>query len=510
MSTPQGKGQTRILLEQETEKFALKVEVTADEMTCRVSVAPRDISPGLTPDDVLRCLKRAGITEGIDTQAVMTLCRKAGEGRPQDNVVVACGTEPEPGPDGSIEFFVRVSSSEILLEEDEEGTVDLRTLNFFGNVEPGEAVGRVHPPENGPAGTTVTGLPVPPVPGKKLAVVAGKGVHLEEEGTLIVADLPGRVIREGAAVSVSEEYSVNGDVDFNVGNIDFSGFVEISGDVLDDFNVIGEKGINIAGTAGACRIESAGNIALGSMSGKGRGFIRCGGNLVVRYLLDARVECAGNVIVTSEIRNSTVKAAGSILVENGAISGGECVCLSGMEVKDLGSTLGVRTKVTAGVYFPEADRLETLHNRLNSLHDQMHRIQSALGPLLNRQAAGQSLPEAVLARVEILSSRMKDLAGEKVDMNAELAQFRHQEHPTANPKINVRDWLGECVTIQLGAVTEEIRLDMQGPLSIIENTRQGGLHFLDMTPLTLKAAAMEAELEDEEEPVRPEKKGVKT
>lgn len=510
MSTPQGKsqGQNRVLLEEERAQFAVRVEVSPEEMECFVTLKPLEASAALTSDDLQRILKRAGVTAGIERSAVSALCKGANEGRPQEHVLVARGISPEQGPDGWIEFLVRVSSNEIHLQENDEGCVDLRSLNFFGNVEPGQQIGRIHPPENGPAGTTVTGLPVAPVPGKPLTVRCGTGVRLEEEGALIVADAAGRVLREGDTVSVTEEYSVSGDVDFHVGNIDFRGFVEVSGDVLDDFHVVGEKGVSIGGSIGACRIESAGNIVLGSMSGKGRGVVRCGGNLAARYLQDVHVECAGNVIVTNEIRNSVVKSAALILVENGAISGGKCVALSGIETKELGSTLGTRTKVTAGIYFPEADRLAAIHDRLHAVHDQMHRIQSAVGPLANRKAAGYALPEAILKRIEILTACLQELTEEKDELNAELASFRQQEHPTANPKINVKDWLGEGVAIQLGGVKEEIRLEMQGPLSIIENTREGGLRFLEMTPLSLNAAEMEARL-DEEESDQPGKKGEK-
>lgn len=509
MSASKGKPKppTRTLMEQETAQFSLRVEVTDDEMECYVTLLPLQGSAALPPDDLVLLLKKAGVSVGVDNDAVVALCRQANEGRPQEYIVAARGIPPEPGADGWIEFFVRISSNQICLQEDDEGTVDLRSLNFFANVEPGRQIGRIHPPENGPAGSAVTGLPVAPVPGKKLSIRCGAGVHLEEEGALLVADAPGRVLYEGETVSVSEEYSVNGDVDFNVGNIDFRGVVDVSGDVLDDFHVTGEKGITIGGSIGACRIESSGNIVLGSMSGKGKGFVRCGGNLVARYLSDVHVECAGNVIVANQIRNSVVKSAGFILVENGAVSGGECVALAGIEAKDLGSTLGVRTRLTSGVYFPEADRLAFLRERVHAVQEQVHRIQAALGPLSNRRAAGQVLAEGILKRIDILTERLQELNQEKEELNGELAAFQHQEHATTNPKINVRDWLGEGVTISLGDTTEEIRIEMQGPLSIIENTRDGGLRFLDMSPLTLKAADMEQRIEEEEEEDRNEKKG---
>ena len=488
----ENKSQKRILLEQETQHYALRLEVSADEMECRATLKPLQGSACLPPDEFLRLLKKAGVVCGVNGEAVATLCRLANEGKPQESVPVAAGIPSEPGADGWIEFFVRTSSKEIRLQENEEGHVDLRNLNFFTNVVPGDRIALLHPPENGPAGSTVTGLPVPPVAGKAENVRCGVGVRMEE-GRLFFAEEAGRVLYEGDTVSVTEEYSVGGDVDFSVGSIDFRGFVDIRGDVLDEFDVRGEKGISIGGSIGACRIESDGNIELGSMAGKGKGVVRCGGNLVARYLNDVHVECAGNVVVANEIRNSTVKAVGSIRVENGVISGGECVAMAGIEAKDIGSYLGVRTRLTSGVYYPEVDRMNHLNARLRSLNEQIHRIQDALGPLNSRKSAGHVLGDAVRKRMAILTVRLEELTEEKDEICRELASFRHQDHPTANAKINVRNWLGEGVGIALGQAVEEIRLEMSGPLSIIENTREGGLRYLTLSPLTLRAVHMEEE-----------------
>jgi len=94
------------------------------------------------------------------------------------------------------------------------------------------------------------------------------------------------VLYDGKTVSVTEEYLVQGDVDLAVGNIDFRGFVQVKGDVLDDFDIHAIKGIQVNGNVGICQISSEGDIALGGMAGQGRGTITCGGNLVVTYLND--------------------------------------------------------------------------------------------------------------------------------------------------------------------------------------------------------------------------------
>jgi len=47
------------------------------------------------------------------------------------------------------------------------------------------------------------------------------------------------------------------------------------------------------------------------------------------------------------------------------------------------------------------------------------------------------------------------------------------------------------VSLTLEKISEEVREECSGPVSIILNTVEGGLRFLTMTPLTVKAADIE-------------------
>lgn len=488
-ATEQDAASGRVLLEESNELYSLKLTLDAEEFECRGSITPKAKGTFLTPQGLSQTLQDCGVREGLLPGAIAAFCQSACQGKSQELVLLAAGNRPAPGPDGWIEFYARVSSKEILLDaEDESGTIDLRNLNFFSNVEPDDPIGLLHPPRNGEPGLTVTGLPGRPLPGKPLVVVAGQGVRVEQDGTKFVAEMQGRVVYEGATLSISEEYTVAGDVNFEVGSIRFLGMVDVRGDVLDEFNISAKKGLSVAGTVGACHIESVGNIILGSMAGKGTGTIKCGGDLVARFLNDVYVECEGNVVVGSEIRNSVIKAGGYISVENGQIFGGKCVALEGIEGKVLGSYLGVRTKLTAGVYFREVDSLKALRKRQNLIQEQSKRISDALGPLQHNPVS-KLLEGAIKKRLEVLTARLEELTKEQEGVAAELAAFAPQEHPTAESKINARAALEEGVVLCLGDVVEDVRVPLSGPISITPNAAGTGLSFDSLTPLRIKAGA---------------------
>ncbi|OQY19668.1 MAG: hypothetical protein B6I36_03555 [Desulfobacteraceae bacterium 4572_35.1] len=283
-----------------------------------------------------------------------------------------------------------------------------------------------------------------------------------------------------------------------VGNINFPGRTNIRGDVLDNFDIYSQKGIVIAGAVGSCHLISDGDITVGSMSGNNDGLIRCNGNLKANYLNGATIECMGSVTVSNEIRNCIIKSADTIMVKNGVISGGECIALNGIEAKDIGATAGVITKLQSGVYFPETDRLQLLKTQQKSISIQKQFIQRSLGSLDIKKVKNSSVAEALQKRLEILTERLEILEelGEKVKQ--ELNDFVFEDYEN-NAKINVHRRLKEKVIISLETITEEIRFEHSGPLSVVADVPNGMLRFCEMTPLSIQAE--DAEWEEEEQTI---------
>ena len=312
---------------------------------------------------------------------------------------------------------------------------------------------------------------------------------LKYDDRIAFAEKAGRALLDKKNLSVVDEFSVAGDLDFNIGNIDFNGFVEVKGDVLDDFHIKATKGIYVEGVVGACTPESGGSVEIGSMSGKEVGRIVCHGDLIAKYLNQVEVECHGNVIVANEIRNSNVKATGSIVVENGFISGGSSVALEGVQADMLGSTSGIKTILKAGIYFPEADQLEYLRENLKSVNLQIKRVHAGIGPLEDFQAHAEENRIDLVSerRLAILNQHWEKLEQEKELLVAELESFQGQEHSGKNPKVNAVKALKEGVVIALGNTTKEVKFEHTGPLSVIENSRSEGLRYIDMSPLQTKA-----------------------
>ena len=451
-------------------------------------------APIITPPEIFWFLQQNNIVRTIDYAAVYDFCAAIEMGTAMSPAVLAHGIEPIAGTDGRFELSVKTTGDDVEFTEDEDGSVDLKKRHAFTEIEIGQKLGTVHPPQDGINGTDVFGMVVMAPKGAPFELLGGEGVELKFDGRVAFATKSGRALLDKQTVSVVDQLFVSGDVDLNVGDIEFNGFVEVGGDVPDDFDIRATKGVKVSGVVGACHIESAGSVDISSMAGKEIGRIICHGDLHATYLNQVTVQCFGDVYVTNEIRNSVVKATGKIVVERGAIVGGSCVALDGIEAKDLGASSGLKTKVTAGVYFPDVDRFEYLRSQLATINRQIESINTAMIPLKRNLENKDNLADVAEKRLEILEAQLVKIEAEKETFSAEINASTPQEFENKNPKINVFDKLMEGVYIVLGQVAEEIKIARRGPLSIIENSRDGSLYYLTLTPMQKMAVELEQEI----------------
>ncbi len=483
----------KVLAEYVNDDYSLQLQTCDSDIECRAGITVHTLEKSPAPADIISILRRNNITRTVDLEQVAIFCTEAAQGNNPQNIILARGTEPQTGEDGWFELLVSTGKDVSEWEEDELGRVNFKDVQNFSNVDIDEHIGNIHPPTPGEPGKTITGDLIPPLSGKSANIIPGAGVRLSDDGKQAFATRSGRAVFDNNILSIAEEFVVNGDVDLSVGHITFNGFVDIKGDVLDDFNITATKGIKVSGAVGACKIQCDGPVTIGTMTGKGIGKIICKGTLRANYLNQVTVECWNNIHIAHEVRNSVLKSTGSIHIESGQVSGGEAIALEGIEAKAAGARSGIKTHLTSGVYFPESDRLQYLRTRVKSVTEQVKRISEAL-KALNKKPLPDSRPalrEAVELRIGILTQRHVNLDEEREDLNEELISFSMGEHPTARAKINVLAKLMEGAVIHLGESSEEITMERSGPLSIIENTKDGGLRYVSHSPLA--AAVMETQ-----------------
>jgi uncharacterized protein (DUF342 family) len=447
--------------------YTLTFVIGPDALECHCIYGPSIIGgTPLTKPELQEHLAKFNITEGIIPESVASLLNSAASASSVDTLLLARGIPMIPGEDGKFVLCVSDDLAEAEPDEKSNGTVDLRKVQSFLNVDEGDLIASITPPGPGKPGRTVTGKIIPSLPGARVILEVGQNVRLSDDEATLFALGTGRVCVLENAISVDDIYEVDGNVGFKVGNIAFKGYVEVKGDVLDGFFVKATKGIKIKGNIGVCTIESDGDISFCGMSGQGTGTIKCGGSISANFIYDSLIECAGNVTADIEIRSSQIKCLGVITVNKGGLAGGEYFALAGIECGNLGNRTSLRTRVVAGVHYGDLEELNCLFNELKRM-----------------VAEFSAAPKG--------SVDLKEFAKKRAVITERTQEVRSRTYERCNPKINIKKMLYDGVTLTLGMISDDNFGERKGPVSVIENTIEGGFRFLGLTPLAFTAQMIE-------------------
>lgn len=367
----------------------IKVLFLDKGLTASVNIKPP--SGGGAPPTVASLkavLNSLGVKYGIDEAQLSAL-----ENHPVYtlDVVVASGTPPINGEDGTIEILID-SENKGKPKEDADGKVDLRDLGIVDNVKKGQVLCVITPPTPGTPGISVKGEKLLQKPGKQAMIIAGANTELSPDGLQIIAKIDGQFDFNGRKINVNETFTVNNNVDNSTGNISVAGNLVVRGMVTAGFTIEAVGSITVNGFTESATIKAGGDVKLqGGVTGS---TIRCGGDLKSKHIENSDVFVRGE-IRADYILNSTVKCGRNLKTE-GSISkiiGGTCVVGQNIEARIIGSPSVVKTKLELGSDPISIERQQELQTLIPELEKQLKSLEPLLKLLLQLQSANRLTPD---------------------------------------------------------------------------------------------------------------------
>ncbi|MDX9755116.1 MAG: FapA family protein, partial [bacterium] len=299
-----------------------------------------------TPEIVLEFLQRNGIKmDHALPEAIQSIFEK---NLYNQKVTVAEGMPPIAGEDGSIDWAIDLSILDGSQLVEKKGRINFKDRHHVLQVNEDQLLAQLLPPTDGAYGKTILGEDLAPTPGKPAKFPAGKGIRISEDGTEMTAALSGVVCKDGEKVSISPTYTVQGNVSFKTGNINFDESVIITGEVMTDFKVRAGQDLHISGLVEGAILDVGGNLFIdGGVQGDDKAKIKAGGDITVKFINNATVEANGNIYVNGPITQSTVIAKGKIILDEskGVIQGGYVAADEQILATIIGSELGVKTQI---------------------------------------------------------------------------------------------------------------------------------------------------------------------
>ncbi len=301
--------------------------------------------------DIEEVLQRLQIIAIVDKSEIEGKLAEIDVNKPRvARVEVARGKEPENGYD---EYFVPMVSldkkaGKIL----QDGRMDFREVGSIIEVTKDQELLRRIPKEKPVDGYTIYGEKVEAIIEKREGYTKGDNiVKSPHDENIFVSGIDGCLNVEGMKIAVSPYAIIRGNVDYESGNIDFSGSVHVMESVLPGFSVKARGNIIVEKVVDDAVLEAEGDITVKQgITGKGETRVTSGGKLSANYMLNSTVEAVSEVVVEDSIINSSAFSNDRVMVtaKHGKIIGGSITARHEIVVNTVGNPQGTATTLTVG------------------------------------------------------------------------------------------------------------------------------------------------------------------
>ncbi len=380
---------------------AVYYEIARDKLEAKILVTAPDGGKTFSFDELKNELFNKKIIYGIKEEVIRDIVEN---GRFEVWFTVAEGKGPVNGIDGKVAYSFE-TNRQIKPKYLDDGSVDYKQLNLISNVKTGDALAQIFRPTNGTPGMDVYGTTIPAKRGKEVNVRPGKNVEVDSEGLKFSAARDGQVYISENKLNVSEVYEVAGDIDTSTGNVSFNGTVAVRGNVKSGFTVEATGDIHINGVVEAATLKAKGNIALSrGIQGNNQAYIEAGGNLVAKYIENAKIKCMGDIHADC-ILHSEVVAKGKIVLagKKSLVVGGDIRVGEELRARIIGSHMGTNTRIEVGIDPDDKVRYDELKNELLEIERNSENLKKTID-LLGRMAKTSQIPKS---KEEILVKSLK-------------------------------------------------------------------------------------------------------
>ncbi len=388
-----------------------EITVSGNKMSAFLELhPPENGGSDITEEQIRILLSQRGITTGIMDDVILVMVQ---DGIYSQKCLVAAGTPPVNGKDGEVaECFQRVQEFKPLARED--GSVDFKNLNLICNITQGTTICKLTAPTPAVDGKDVFGQAVRGYAGKMPEIPKGKNTVVSEDGLRLEAACSGHIRFADGKFHVEDVLRLSGNVNNEIGNIDFSGDVIVEGDVYEGFSVTSGKNGTVWGTIAGAAVSAKGNIVLKKgINGMNKGTLIAQGDVRGQFFENCSVKAGGSVYADSII-NSTIQAKDKVVASgrHGVIIGGSCYALNNIEARTVGSLSNIATSVCLGAAAETLTMRKNLELEVEALERQ---IDSATKDIayLEKNAAKAPLPED---RKNMLNERKMRLAIDKMKL----------------------------------------------------------------------------------------------
>nr|WP_320017430.1 flagellar assembly protein A [uncultured Desulfobacter sp.] len=288
-------------------------------------------------------IKKRGITYGIVPDSnIMDFVKACRD--PHEQFVVAQGIPVSVGKPAQIRYHFNVEhESAGTIRED--GSIDFTSRGDSPFVKKGELLAEKIPMEQARPGRDIFGETLLVDDVDDVPLKGGWGTLISEDGLKLTATIQGQPsLNLKGAVSVLEQFTINGDVDFKTGNINFKGNVLVKGIVKEGFKVECDDLITDEINGGIVRIRGDLKVSNGIINAD----VQAQGGVQAKFVNNSKIYAYRNMMVVREIMDSWIAVSGNLKNETGRITSSTVAARQGLDLKQIGTEKAEVSTVKAG------------------------------------------------------------------------------------------------------------------------------------------------------------------
>jgi uncharacterized protein (DUF342 family) len=439
--------------------FYINVTVSNDKLTAFIHFTNCDEDFKCTRNQLEAVLKANLIVYGIHQDILSNIVNNFRKYLPL-KTIIATGDAPVEGDMGYIKFLYELKRVGKKPMELEDGTVDYKEIASINNVRKGELIAERVLATAGINGKAITGEVLFAKAGKEDRFKIGKNVVTDAEKMFMFAALDGMVTTtDREKINVFPVYEVNGDVDYNTGNIDFVGTIVIRGNVRSGFKVKAEGDIRIIGSVEGAELEAAGSIEISAgIIGQNRGLVKAAKNVKTAFIQDGIVEAGEDVLVSQSIMHSTIRAGKNVICQGvkGLIVGGMIQAGEKVAARTIGNSMATNTIVEVGVLPELRNEMLQLRAQLKVHMETLEKTDKALHMLDQMAAAGLLSPEKVAMKIKLANSKKQNIE-EQTLIKERILEIEKSLDDTEKARVEVASMMYGGTKIVIGRYTKFIK-----------------------------------------------------
>ncbi len=328
---------------------------------------------------LIQAIEDFGVKVGLLSDKISELLSNGAFDSNHKVLTVAKAIETKDGDDAKIEIMSGETNE---LKENKKSQVDHREASRIKIFKKNELVAIKHHATVGKAGCDVIGNAVAQKKGLDKNIRLGENIQCREgaNGDLeYFATCDGLLKFEEKQLSLVQFLSIDGNVDYNSGNISFPGTVIVNGSVTTGFSVKAGSDLTVLGTVeNASEITCFGDLKVkrGIVGNKTRVSVK--GELHVKFIQEATVTVGGNVFISDHLYHANLRCESQIKIDRapssvrgGSAIGGYTWGVSGVNLHFLGAASNPQTIVGVGPDAVINKEIKKLKEFSNQQHKQI-------------------------------------------------------------------------------------------------------------------------------------------